>query len=44
MKRVINNSFKIVGVLITLLLFSGCEKEELPPCNNVVQGGFVVVE
>lgn len=44
MKKVIKTSFKIVGILVILFLFSGCEKEELPPCNNVVQGEFVKVE
>jgi hypothetical protein len=44
MKKVINTSFKIVGILVILFLFSRCEKEELPPCNNVVQGEFVEVE
>nr|WP_315140528.1 hypothetical protein [uncultured Flavobacterium sp.] len=43
MKRVINTSFKIVGMLVILFL-CGCEKEELPPCNKVVQGEFVEVK
>jgi hypothetical protein len=44
MKIIINKSLRIIGVVVTLFLFSGCEKEELSPCNNVVQGEFVVVE
>jgi hypothetical protein len=44
MKKVIKTSIKIVGVLVILFLFSGCEKDELPPCNNVVQGDFEKVE
>ncbi len=44
MKTLLNKSLKIVGVLVVLFLFSACEKDELPPCNNVVQGDFVLVE
>lgn len=39
----IKKRFKIIGLLIVLFVFIGCEKDDLP-CKKVVQGDFVVVE
>ena len=39
----IKKRLKIIGLLMVLFLFLGCEKDQLP-CEKVVQGDFVVVE
>jgi hypothetical protein len=43
MKKVINKSLKVIGILMVLFLFLGCEKDEFP-CEKVAQGDFILVE
>ncbi len=41
--KILKKSFKIIGILIVLFLFSGCKAESIP-CNSVPQEDFVLVK